>query len=393
MTVSKFRRACILGLFALSACGGSDDAAPEEHAEGEEEHVEDTAVEGRVTLGAPAMKTAEILVEPALSENAGQAASGLEVPGEVHFDPRRVAVISPRTDGRVERLLFVQGDRVRAGQPVAMIFTPTFISAQTEYLLARRRASALASTPDSAGALALVDAAAMRLRVLGVPAELIARLGSTQQVAELLPIYAPFSGSILEMNALPGAAVSAGSPIFKIADLSFVDVVAAVPERALPLVHTGDRASVYLAAYPGLDFSGTVERMEQQLDETTRTVGAVIHVQNSNQRLMPGMFATVRLHIAVSTGAPNSAQQIITIAETAVVNEGTERFVFVEIQPGTFEKRIVDVASLEAPGASHPLTNRVVVKSGLKAGERVVVRGAFTLKSELGKASLGDHGH
>jgi len=311
----------------------------------------------------------------------------------VHFDPRRVAIISPRVDGRIEQVMAVEGDRVRAGEVVATLFTTSFVSAQTEFLLARRRAGTLAGTSDAQGAQALVEAAARRLRVLGASPALIEQLGRTGQVMENLPVQAPFDGSIVEAHGIPGAAIAAGSPIFKIANLSFVDVAAAVPERALPLVHVGGRASVHLAAYPGLQFDGEVERMEQQLNETTRTVNAIIHVPNTNGRLMPGMFATVRLHTPISTGAPNTAQQIITIPETALVNEADQRFVFVEVAPRTFEKRLVQVASLEAPGASQPLTNRVVVRSGLKAGDRVVVRGAFTLKSELGKASLGEHGH
>jgi hypothetical protein len=84
---------------------------------------------------------------------------------------------------------------------------------------------------------------------------------------------------------------------------------------------------------------------------------------------------------------------VITTRESAVLREGDRRFVFIEVGPRTFEKREVEVASLEAPGASQPLSNRVIARSGVRPGERVVVRGAFTLKSELGKAGLGEHGH
>ena len=377
-------------VFTLALIGSCGRAEPE-HTDAEE--AEEHADSGRVTLSEQAMKTAEILVEPAVSELAANAAAGLEVPGEVHFDPRRVAIISPRVDGRIEQVLAVEGDRVQEGEVVATLFTTSFVSAQTEYLLAVRRATTLAGTQDAQGAQALVDAGARRLRVLGASQSLIEQLGRSGQVREELPITAPFAGSIVEVNGIPGSAIAAGSPIFKIANLAFVDVAAAVPERALPLVRVGGRASIHLAAYPGLQFDGTVERMEQQLNETTRTVNAILHVPNTNGRLMPGMFATVRLHTPVSAGVPNTAQQIVTIPETALVNEGDQRFVFVEVGPRTFEKRGVQIATLEAPGASQPLTNRVVVRAGLKAGERVVVRGAFTLKSELGKASLGEHGH
>jgi RND family efflux transporter MFP subunit len=218
---------------------------------------------------------------------------------------------------------------------------------------------------------------------------LVQQLATSGQIRETLPIQAPFSGSIVEVSALPGAAVSAGSPIYKIADLSYVDVAAAIPERALPLVRIGLKANVRLASYPGVQFDGVVERMEQQLDEATRTVNAIIHVQNRSGSLMPGMFATVRLQTP-GAAATNVSSAIVTIPETAVVNDGEQRFVFVEIKPGTYERRLVEVASLEAPGASQPLTNRIVVRRGLVAGERVVVRGAFTLKSEMGKSAFGD---
>lgn len=374
-----------LGLL-ITACG--DQAAPRDGHAGAEEPADST----RVVLSEAAFATAGIMVEPALGQTLNQAARGLEVPGDVDFDARRVAIISPRVSGRIERLFVVSGDRVRAGQPVALIYTPAYISAQTEFLQARRRAELLANTGDAAGARALADAAAARLRQIGASAGTIERLAATAAVQDNLTMVAPFAGSIVEASALAGSTVEAGAPLFKLADLSIVDVIAAVPERSIPLVTVGGKAAVHIAAYPQITFAGEVERIQQQLDESTRTVGAVIHVRNVNETLKPGMFATVRLELPTASAA-SGMTTVVTIPESAVLSEGDQRFVFVEVATRTFEKREVEVASLEAPGATQALTKRVIARSGLLPGDRVVVRGAFTLKSELGKAALGEHGH
>lgn len=375
-------------LLLATACTDRNAAPADEHA-GEEAEQMDSL---RVTLSEAAYMTAQIEVEAVVGESASETSGGLEVPGEVEFDARRVAIISPRVAGRIEKLFVVAGDRVRAGQTVALLYAPSFITAQADFLQARRRAALLANTSDAQGAGAIADAAANRLRQLGASPAEIARLTSSGRVQEFMSIIAPFGGSIIESGALAGTAAEPGTPLFKIADISFVDVIAAVPERSVPLVRIAGKASVRIAAYPNIEFAGDVERVEQQLDESTRTVGAVIHVRNLNETLKPGMFATVRLQLP-ATNQPSNAATVITIPETAVLSEGDRRFVFVETAPRTFEKREVEVASLEAPGASEPLTNRVIARTGLRAGERVVTHGAFTLKSELGKAALGDHGH
>lgn len=113
----------------------------------------------------------------------------------------------------------------------------------------------------------------------------------------------------MEAQALAGAAVEAGSPLFKIADLSVVNVVAEVPERALPLLRVGERATITLAAYPTLRFERRVERLRDQLDPTTRTVKAIIHVANADPALRPGMFATVTLS-APGGSAPATAGEV-----------------------------------------------------------------------------------
>ena len=389
--------ALLAALLALPACGR--DAAPEAHKEEAghtegEEHAdgEEHAEEGRVTLSEAAYRTAQIRVEPVAAEAVAAAGSGLQVPGQVEFDPARVAMVSPRTGGRIERLTVVEGDRVRAGQTVALVSSREFLTAQNDLVQAVRRAQVLAGTQDASGADALVAAARRRLRLLGVGDGAIDRIASRGEISAALPVPAPFAGSIVETHALAGQAVEAGTPLFKIADLSAVDVVAEVPERAMPLLRIGQRATISLAAYPTLRFEGHVERLRDQLDPNTRTVKAIIHVPNPQRSLRPGMFANVTLDAPAEAALQAPATMLLTIPEAALVTDGDQRYVFVETAPRTFERRAVQVEALSAPGSTVPATGRVAVRSGLTAGERIAVSGAFTLKSEMGKAGF-EHDH
>jgi multidrug efflux pump subunit AcrA (membrane-fusion protein) len=142
-------------------------------------------------------------------------------------------------------------------------------------------------------------------------------------------------------------------------------------------------------------FEGEVERLREELNDETRTVEAVIHATNRGGRLRPGMFATVRLRTSARdvVGPSGSADSLITIPSTAVVTDGDARIIFVEIAPRTFQRREVEVASLTPSGSSVSSSGRVVVRQGLQVGERVVSRGAFTLKSELAKAALSEDEH
>lgn len=357
----------------------------------------------RITLGAAAFATADIAVEPVAATASRTEDVGLEVPGQVELDPRRVALVSSRIAGRIERLAAVEGDRVSAGEPVAYLYSPEFLTAQADLAQAERRVQVLEGTLDETGARALANAARRRLRLMGASDAEIQRAAADGEPATTLSLRAPFDGSIMEAHILTGGAVEPGAPIFTVADLSVIDVIAEVPERSLPLVRTGQRARVRIAAFPSLQFDGSVERLRAALNAETRTVRAVIHVPNGSRRLRPGMFATVELAVAAedALGGGSAAARtdvpagrpVLTIPETAVVTDGERRFVFVEVGLRTYERREVRLTSLSAPGSSAPRALLMAVQDGLRAGERVVVRGAFTLKSELAKASLADDEH
>lgn len=389
-------RTLLFALMLVTACGGDKKAVPETAAPATETKHEDEHKEtNTVTLSEAAFNTAQIVVQEVGSLAAGDDAEILEVPGQVEVDPRRIALVSSRVAGRIERLNVVEGDRVEANQAVGELFSTTYLTAQTDLMQAARRVRTLTGTADEAGAKALLEAAKGRMRLLGASEAEIESSQSHEPTATV-SLRAPISGSITESKVLPGAAVAAGDPIFTISDLTDMDVIAEIPERALPEVHVGQRATVSIAAFPDMQFKGTVERMRDVLNAETRTLRAVIHVGNGSARLRPGMFATVRLEVstrdaaAMGKSAGADARRVLTIPESAIITDGERKFVFVETAQRTYEKRevratVLSVASSTAKGAS-----TVIVQDGLRASERVVTRGAFILKSELAKASLSD---
>ena len=397
-----------LAVFAIlfaSACGDSpsksdakvtasvpgDSAAHEAVSATESGEHDEHAASDQVTLSEAAFRTAQIIVQPVSALFEGGDAEGLEVPGQVELDPRRIALVSSRVSGRIERLSVVEGDRVAAGQSVGALFSTEFLTAQVDLGQATRRAQTLAGTSDETGARALVDAARRRLRLLGASDAEIARAEAGGDPATTLSLRSPIAGSVVEAHLLPGAAVDAGAPIFTIADLSVIDVIAEIPERNLPQVRAGQRAIISIAAFPSMRFEGRVERLRDALNPETRTLRAVIHVTNATRSLRPGMFATVRLDVPTSNAEVREASgATLTIPESAIITDGERRFVFVETGIRTYERREVRTTLRSTPGSTIQRTAMMIVLDGLKAGDRIVVRGAFTLKSELAKSTLGD---
>jgi multidrug efflux pump subunit AcrA (membrane-fusion protein) len=165
-----------------------------------------------------------------------------------------------------------------------------------------------------------------------------------------------------------------------------MDVVADVPEGQAGRLREGQRATIHVAAFPERVLEGRVVRIRHGVDRETRTVEAVVRVPNEGERLRDGMFAMVELRDSSAAGAVVTPAPAIPAA--AVLSDGPERYVFVELGPGTFERRLVSVAAATNGSDGEA---RLAVLEGLRPGERIVGRGAFALKAELAKASFGDH--
>jgi cobalt-zinc-cadmium efflux system membrane fusion protein len=154
-------------------------------------------------------------------------------------------------------------------------------------------------------------------------------------------------------------------------------VIIDIYEKDLGRVKPGTAVKVSTTAYAEKIFPGVISYLGEVMDEKTRTVKARVEVENAVRLLKPGMFATVTIEVK---GA--ATQKAILVPDDAVLMDGEERFVFVRTGPETFEKKEIKPGNI--------FGKRVEVVEGLVAGDQVVVKGAFTLKSELKKEELAE---
>ena len=188
---------------------------------------------------------------------------------------------------------------------------------------------------------------------------------------------APFAGTVIEKKATLGGLASPTEPMFTVADLSRVWIIADLPEAALSQVRIGANARVTVPSYPGETFTGRVSHIGAALNKETRTASARIEVANADGRLKPEMFATAAIEIA------GALRNVMTLPDPAIVLMGGQSTVFVYEQ-GAYQMRVVQ------PGER--MGGRTTVVAGLKPGEQVVTAGAYELKARAQKSQLG-HGH
>jgi RND family efflux transporter MFP subunit len=235
---------------------------------------------------------------------------------------------------------------------------------------------------------AVVDAG-QRLRILGVDED-IKRLLDHAEEAETAAreedvtayrIVAPFDGTIITRSAVPSQRADLVDPLFVLADMDDVWVTANIPESDLAQIPsmTGGTVRFTETAYPGRVFEAELLSVGAILDPMTRTVPLLARAANPDGMHRPGMFARILFD------GPTS-EPVLTIPASALVE--------IEGRPGVFRPEEGDDDAktfvLHGVETGRVVGDRVVVKSGLAAGDRVVSRGAFILKSELILQNQGD---
>ena len=298
----------------------------------------------------------------------------LEAPAVVEADPSRVANVLPPLAGRIAALQVRLGDTVKAGQPLFTLDSADLAQAraderhaqaamtQTGKALARAQdlvAHQIAAQKDLEqaqadhdNAVAELERATTVLRVLGVDE-------ASGESLRQLTVRSPVAGRVASLNAVAGTYVNdATVALMTVADISTVWFSASVQEKDLVAVQVGEDIAAQVQAYPGERFGGKVAFVASQLDADTRTVKVRVVHDNRDERLKPGMFATIEF-----AGTP---RQALTVPTSALVQSEAKTLVFVEVEPWKFEPRQV------VTGARVGDDTEIV--TGLKEGERVVTK-------------------
>lgn len=296
--------------------------------------------------------------------------------GLVDFDETRMAYVSPKFGGYVERLYVdFTGQPVSKGQPLLEIYSPELVSAQEELLLARRLGEKVADSriegvaPGSADLLA---SAQRRLRYWDISEAQIERLLETGEVRKTLTLHVPVSGIVMEKDVFEGQAVRPGDNLYMIADLSRIWVEAELFEADVALVEEGMPAVIEVTAYPGRTFEGRVEYVYPTLQEATRSMKARIALPNPGGRLKPGMYATVRLE--------RSLGEALAVPRSAVLMTGRKAVAFVDMGGGRLMPHEVKLGMAA--------DEYVEVLDGLQPGQQVVTSAQFLLDSESNLAEV-----
>lgn len=297
----------------------------------------------------------------------------LRVTGRIEIDESRTYTIAPRFEGWVERLhVNTTGQAVKKGQPLFDVYSPELISAQRELVIAEQGLAALKDADDEAkqSMQRLADASRARLKNWEV--------ADGQTGKERIGFHAPVTGIVLEKKALQGMRFMPGEMLYRIADLSSVWVIAAVPEQDIGQVHNGSRVQIGVDAWPDRNFSGRVEFIYPTLDPATRTVPVRIEIANPQGQLKPDMYA----HAQIETGMGG---KVLAVPDTAVIDSGTRQVVLVRLAEGRFEPRAVTLGSRS--------DDYVEVLSGVMEGEQVVTSANFLIDAESNlKAALSGIG-
>jgi Cu(I)/Ag(I) efflux system membrane fusion protein len=289
--------------------------------------------------------------------------------GRVAVDETRVRRVSLKVPGFVERIYVdYVGKKVKKGDPLFAIYSPELLSTQEEYLLAQKTQKALAKVGGGAGTgeEGLAADARRKLELWDIPAGAVDKLTEAGRPSKTLTIYSPVAGVVTKKEVVEGMKLDAGAMPYEIVDLSRVWVLVDVYESELRFIEEGMSATLTLSAFPNREFEGKVVFLEPLLDPQTRTVKARLTFANPGGELRPEMCGEVVLR-----GSP---QRGLQVPLDAVIDSGTKKLVFVALGEGKFEPRAVEVG--QSDGA------HVVIKSGLRAGERVVVRANFLVDSE-----------
>jgi len=298
----------------------------------------------------------------------------IKTQGKVAYDDDRVIQVHPRTSGWIENLYVrTDGVRVKRKDDLADYFSPEVLWAQRDYIetLEEGEVDSFEQEEDDKSEDSFQAfrqrAAVDLLRYYKVPSMDVMGIEKSMTPRSIVPIKAPQGGVVTEHRVREGMYVTPADAMFTIVDLSEVWVMVDIFEHQIAWLHPGLTAEISTPAYPGRVWKGEVEFVYPEVHPQARTLRARLEFTNTDELLMPNMFVE-----AVIYGGPK--RDVLIVPREALILTGEREMVVKVVGDNRFQP--VEVETGMWQGAS------VEVRSGLDAGDQVVLSGQFLIDSE-----------
>jgi Cu(I)/Ag(I) efflux system membrane fusion protein len=284
----------------------------------------------------------------------------VRAPGIAKPDERTLRVVTLRSDGFIERLYVNEtGRHVKADEPLFRVYSPQVVSAQVDF---RTNTIVGAHSPRDE------QSAVQRLKNLDVPQPVIDQLRKGSGPILSFDWPSPMTGYVMEKNIVEGQMAKAGDPLFRLAGLDPIWIIADVAEQDIAAVSVGAEANIGFRAFPDRLFKGRVTFILHELDARTRTAKVRIEVANPDHAIRHEMFADVEIL------GDGSNHRRLAVPASAVIDTGARQVVLIDRGQGRFEPRNVK------PGVRGD--GFVEIREGVQEGEDVVVSANFLIDAE-----------
>lgn len=324
-----------------------------------------------VSLSSNSVSVLRVQTEPVARREVSKT---FRLSGVVEDDDTRHRILSAYVDGRIESLAVNHiGAEVAEGELMATLYSPGLLTAEREYVNLLRRHKEMDGAPGSAGP-DMVEAAAQRLRRLGLSEKQIQSLPTKDTNDFRTAILAPASGTVVSRNVYEGQYVKEGERLFEIGDFSTMWGQFDVYERDFAWIHAGQKVEVTVPGSPGRVFESVISFVDPNVNETTRSAKARAELKNplierdgKKRRELPHrQYAEARAKV---TRPPT-----VSVPREAVLQPGAQAVVYVEKGGGAYERRKVDLGAVG--------DEWVEVLGGVAEGERVVTAGNLLIDSQ-----------
>jgi RND family efflux transporter MFP subunit len=298
------------------------------------------------------------------------------------LQPLRQSMLTAEVEGRVLLVDIRPGNKVEKGQVLAHLDSrdlqsrlaeqrARFASVQAQYELAertlRRNEELLARKFISVASLdnsrSSLDSNRENMKAQE------ALVGLAKQALDKSTIRSPLTGIVSERWVEPGQAVTPGTRLFSLVDLSEMELVANVPIGDIGSIHAGQSIQLQVSGF-GASATGKVERIAPTADPSTRMIPIYIHIPNPGFELKGGMLVQGRIAIASSRPEP-------TLRDEAIRLDGQQSYVL-RLRDGVVERAAIET------GIRDEVSGQVVVHKGLAVGDQVILARIASLEPGQG---------